>query len=83
MSTLNNALTAVVARKHKFVLRDVGVAGFNDHVNSLAYCTLPLTIKHFETYRRTNFAVLKAALNVNLQGARVRILRLRTYGEIL
>ena len=49
-----------------FVSRDVGFAGFNDHVNSLAYYARPFTIERLERYRRTNFAFLVIVLNARL-----------------
>ena len=72
----------IVIEESIFTLYDVGVEGFSDPVNLLAYCTNPLTINHLETYGRANFARLNPALNANLQGVRVRILRLKAYGEV-
>lgn len=63
------------------LLRDVGVAGFIDHVNPLAYCACPFTIEHHDTYRRTYLAFEDAVLNAGLKGVRVGILRLEACAE--
>lgn len=46
-----------------FVPADVAVAGFDNHVNSLAYCARPFTIEHLQTYRQATLACLNAASN--------------------
>ena len=65
-TTFTNTSIGVATRKHMFVSRDVGFAGFNDHVNSLAYYARPFTIERLERYRRTNFAFLVIVLNARL-----------------
>jgi hypothetical protein len=62
-TTLTNALSGAAARKRMFMLRDVDIAGFNDHVNSLAYYARPFTIEHLQTYHRLSLAFSDAALN--------------------
>jgi hypothetical protein len=62
-ATLTNASLDIAARKRIFMSRDVGVAGFYDHVNSLVDCAQPFTIEHLETYRWTNLALKDAGLN--------------------
>jgi hypothetical protein len=51
-----------------FMPRDIDVAGFDDHVNSLAYCAHPFTIERLQTYHRTIVSSSNAALNA---GAKV------------
>src|SRR3712207_5935080 len=50
---LTNTSSGIKLRQRMFMQRDVGVAGFIDHVNLLAYCACPLTIEHHQAYRRT------------------------------
>lgn len=64
------------------MLRDVGVAGFIDHVNSLAYCAYPFTIERHETYHRAYLALLDAVLNADFKDVRVGILWLGSYVRV-
>jgi hypothetical protein len=67
-TTLTNASSSDAAGIRMFMPRDVDVAGFDDHVNSLAYCAHPFTIERLQTYHRTIVSSSNAALNA---GAKV------------
>lgn len=68
-TTLTNASIGVAAQKRLFMPRDVGVAGFNDHVNSLVDCARPFTIEHLDTYRRADLVPVNAELNTGYKEA--------------
>lgn len=80
-STLTNPSIGLAARERMFMRDNVGVAGFIDHVKSLAYCARPFTIEHLETYRRTQLAFRDIALNTPSRSMCVGIPRLGTYAD--
>lgn len=77
-TTLTNAPFGAAAQKRMFMLRDVDVAGFNDHVNSLAYYARPFTIEHLQTYHRLSLTFSNAALNAGAKMAVLGSFGLRT-----
>jgi hypothetical protein len=63
------------------VLRDIDVAGFDDHVNSLAYCARPFTIELLNTYQPDKLRFLRSTTKLELHGVYVTILRFEAYVE--